>query len=75
MNCLSLRNHWLSGTFPVFKVEAFNALQHNLALPSIYASLKTTFQNATQIEDEDITWSAQYNLPAIETDERKALPL
>jgi hypothetical protein len=32
--------------FPVFKIEAFNALQMRFG-PSKYTSLKTTLQNAT----------------------------
>jgi hypothetical protein len=49
---------------PVFKIEVFNALQTRFG-PSKYTSLKMQlFKTQPQIENEDITGSRQYDIPA-----------
>jgi hypothetical protein len=48
----------------VFKIEVFNALQTRFG-PSKYTSLKMQlFKTQPQIENEDITGSRQYDIPA-----------
>ena len=58
----------------MFKIEVFNAPTTWFG-PSKYTSLKTTLQNAAQIENEDVTWSPQYNTLATRTNKRRALSL
>ena len=41
--------------------------------PSNYTSLKQPFKMQLQIENEDVTWSPQYNLPVTRTNKRRAL--
>ena len=48
--------------------------KRNLALQNIPFS-KQPFKTQPQIENEDVTWSPQYNLPATRTNKRWALPL
>ena len=58
----------------MFKFEVFNALKHDLALQNTPLS-KQPFIMQPQIENEGITWSPQYNLPATRTNKRRALSL
>ena len=59
----------------VLKIEGFHALQTRFG-PSTYTSLKTTLWNATpKLQNEDVTWSARYNLLATRTNKRRALSL
>ena len=55
----------------MFKIEVSNALQTRFG-PSKYTSFKTT---QPKIENEDVTWSPQYNMPATRTNKRRALSL
>ena len=48
--------------------------KRNLSLQSIPLS-KRPFKTQPRIENEDVTWSPQYNLPATRTNECKALSL
>ena len=48
--------------------------QRDLALQNI-PLLKQPFTTQPQIENEDITWSPQYNLPTTRTNKRRALLL
>ena len=48
--------------------------KHDLALRNIPLS-KQPFKTQPQIENEDVTWSAQYNLPASRTNTRRVLSL
>ena len=58
----------------VFKIEVFDALQTRFG-PSQYTSLKYSFKSQPQIENEDVTWSPRYNLPATRTNKHRALSL
>ena len=49
-------------------------LAHDLTIQNIPLS-KQPFKMQPQIENEDVTWSSQYNLPTTRTHKRKALPL
>ena len=48
--------------------------KRDLALQNIPLS-KQPFKTQPQIENEDVTWSPQYNLPATRTNKRRALSL
>ena len=48
--------------------------QRDLALQNIPLS-KQPFKTQPQIENEDVTWSPQYNLHATRINKRRALPL
>ena len=58
----------------MFKIEVFNALQTWFGL-SIYTSFKQPFKTQPQIENEDVTWSPQYNVSPTRTDKRRAVSL
>jgi hypothetical protein len=46
--------------------------ERDLALQNIYIS-KQPFQTQPQIENEDVTWSCQYDMSAIRTNKHRAL--
>jgi hypothetical protein len=48
--------------------------KRNLAFQNIPLS-KQPFKTQPQIENEDVTWSPQYNVPSTRTNKRKALSL
>ena len=65
----------LDHSWSVFKIEVLNALQTRLA-PSKHTSLsKQPFKTQPQTENEDVTWSPQYNLSTTRTNNRRALSL
>ena len=55
---------------PMFKIKVFNALQTRLG-PAKSTSLKTTLQNITPNDNEDVTRSPQYIMLATRTNKRK----
>ena len=58
----------------MFKIEVFYALQTRFG-PSKYTPLKKTLQNTTQIENDDVTWSPQYNVHVTRIYKHRALSL
>ena len=58
--------------WPMFKIEVFNALQTRFGLQSIPHS-KQPFRTQPHIENEDITWSPQCNMPTTWTNKHRAL--
>ena len=56
----------------MFKIEVFNATQMRFG-PSNTPLSKQPFITQAQIENEDITGSPQYDLPATTTNKRRAL--
>ena len=56
------------------RLESLMPFKRDLALQNISFS-KQSFKMQPQIENEDVTWSLQCNLPATKTNKRRALSL
>ena len=58
-------------------LDGCNVQDWSLQCPSnaTWPSLKITLQTQPQMENEDVTWSPQYNMPTARTNKRRALSL
>ena len=56
------------------RLKSLMPFKRDLAFQNISLS-NQPFQTQPQIENEDVTWSPQYNLPTTRTNKRRALPL
>ena len=64
-----------SGARTSFTANHISVQDWSLQRPSKYTSLKQSFKTRPQIENEDVTWSSQYNLPCTKINERRASSL
>ena len=56
------------------RLKSLMLFKHDLALQNIPLS-KQPFKTHSQIENEDVTWTPQYNMPATRTNKHRALSL